>query len=213
MTTLLEENLDAVDPAVVHWSTGTILTIFFASSLVAALFFGLGFTFGPAQTSNFIANQSSNASATPRTSEPLAQTSFTSGSANRDTVLRHAPKSSPEELNLQVVSAEKLHSPATTLPEAKPRLASHADATDKAAATQASSSRYMVQVGAIGNRKDAQMLVSRLHSQGFRAGIYPGKRDKFLHVQLGPFATAQQAQAVRRRVIAHGHHALLKPAA
>ena len=50
MTALFEENFDVHDPVEVHWSSSTILAIFFAASLVSAVFFGLGYSFGGAGT-------------------------------------------------------------------------------------------------------------------------------------------------------------------
>lgn len=214
MTAMWEEDLDAVEPTVVHWSTSTILTIFFASSLVAALFFGLGFTFGPAQTAKFAVSTPSGAGVTSeQTPDPLTQSAPQGSIANRIATPSYSPKSSPEKLKFQPVSATDSGRGFAPAPRtSEPHSASPVNAVNKAADAPASGNRYMVQVGAIGNRKDAQKLVSRLRRQGFRAGIYPGKRDRFLHVQLGPFASTQQAQTVRRRVMAHGYHALLKPA-
>lgn len=214
MTAMWEDDLDAVEPAVVHWSTSTILTIFFALSLIAALLFGLGFTFGPAQTAKFVASTPSGGGTTSsRESDLLAHTSSPATGANRNATQHASIKIPPENPKLQPVSATE-HAQGLAPPErtAVPNRASQLSAVKRAADTQAVDNRYMVQVGAIGNRKDAQKLVSRLRRQGFRAGIYPGKRDKFLHVQLGPFVGTQQAQTVRRRVMAHGYHALLKPA-
>jgi cell division septation protein DedD len=68
----------------------------------------------------------------------------------------------------------------------------------------------MVQVGAIGNRKDAERLVAELRKKGFHAAIYPEKHDKFLHVQIGPFKDFAQAQSKRHQVMASGFHAILK---
>lgn len=212
MTAMWEEELDGVEATPVHWSTSTILTIFFASSLVAALFFGLGFTFGPAQTNRFGESTPSSVGVTSaQTSDPLPQSGSRSSIANRNAMRPYSPKSSPGKLKLRPVSAAETgrgSAPAARSPELLS--ASHAAAVDKTAAAPRGN-RYMVQVGATGNRKDAQMLVSRLRRQGFHAAIYTGKRDKFLHVQLGPFTSTQQAQTVRRRVMAHGYHALLKP--
>ena len=70
----------------------------------------------------------------------------------------------------------------------------------------------MVQVGAIGNRKDAERLVAQLRKKGFYAGIYRGKHDKFLHVQIGPYKNEQQAQSMRHHLMASGYHAILKSA-
>ena len=70
----------------------------------------------------------------------------------------------------------------------------------------------MVQVGAIGNRKDAERLVAQLRKKGFYAGIYRGKHDKFLHVQIGPYKNEQQAQSMRHHLTASGYRAILKTA-
>ena len=51
MTALYEEDLDLYDPVEVHWNASTILAIFFAASLISAVFFGLGYSFGGADTS------------------------------------------------------------------------------------------------------------------------------------------------------------------
>jgi cell division septation protein DedD len=212
MTAMWEEELDSVEATPVPWSTSTILTIFFASSLVAALFFGLGFTFGPAQTARFAGSTPASGGVTSaQTSDALLQSGSRSSIANRNATQPYVAKSSPGKLKLQPVSAAETgrgSAPAARSPELLS--GSHSAAVDKAAAAP-SGNRYMVQIGAIGNRRDAQELVSRLRKQGFHARIYTGKRDKFLHVQLGPFTGTQQAQSVRRRVMAHGYHALLKP--
>ena len=50
MTAFFDENFDVHDPVEVHWSSSTILAIFFAASLVSAVFFGLGYSFGGAGT-------------------------------------------------------------------------------------------------------------------------------------------------------------------
>lgn len=44
MPTALEEMPDPFDAAEAHWSTGTIMAIFFAVSLISALFLGLGYS-------------------------------------------------------------------------------------------------------------------------------------------------------------------------
>jgi hypothetical protein len=48
MATLFEEDFDVHDSVEVHWSSSTILAIFFAASLISAVFFGLGYSFGGA---------------------------------------------------------------------------------------------------------------------------------------------------------------------
>ena len=81
---------------------------------------------------------------------------------------------------------------------------------DNSMSNSRSSAHIMVQVGAIGDRKDAERLVAELRKKGFHAGIYSAKNDKFLHVQIGPFKDAAQAQSKRHQVMASGFHAILK---
>ena len=72
MTALYEENFDLHDPVEVHWSAGTILAIFFAASLISAVFFGLGYSFGGADTSKHsVAVTSADISSNPTGSVAL----------------------------------------------------------------------------------------------------------------------------------------------
>lgn len=69
-----------------------------------------------------------------------------------------------------------------------------------------------VQVTAISqtHRADADMLVASLRKKGYPAAIHPGAADQLLHVQLGPFATKKDAEAVRTRLGADGYNSILK---
>ena len=80
MTVLFEDNFDIHDPVEVHWSSSTILAIFFAASLVSAVFFGLGYSFGGAGTSKhsltFNTAPANTSAATP-TVQPAKPTPLT----------------------------------------------------------------------------------------------------------------------------------------
>lgn len=198
MPAVFEERLEAVELAEVHWSTGTILALFFATTLVSAVFFGLGYSLGRG-TEKPWANLGArpmaepfHASATPQPAMPqmrAAEKPVRSG-AGKSIAAAAIPAAAPVEKKVVEAASDAREVPA--------------------AATDAK--RYMVQVGAIGNRKDAQRLVAELRKKGFRAAIYPGKHDKFLHVQIGPFSTLDPAQAMRHRVTGSGFHAILTQA-
>ncbi len=228
MTAIWEEKLDGLDTSEAHWSIGTILTIFFAASLITAVFFGLGYSFGrggitrattgtalsampapPRPTEKHQSQVSSSNPAKPMLSSPsLARPTYPMG--NSDGQYGSNPIQQPlHEIVKQVAVAQNIQKPAasTTVSKVNAPIAR----TNAAVSGSTGASRYMVQVGAIGNRKDAQMLVAQLRKRGFHAGIYPGKRDRFLHVQIGPFANTEQAQSMRHKVMANGYHALLKP--
>jgi DedD protein len=220
MTALFEDNFDVHDPVEVHWSTSTILAIFFAASLVSAVFFGLGYSFGGAGTgkqwlASNAAPPSSSATAStilPAQSNPSSVSNQPSPIANVvDNVNAHSAESPPSTppVALHSVATTPIAHIAAPMAETK-RMPAPATQHEDATASEKSSTHIMVQVGAIGNRKDAERLVAELRKKGFHAGIYAEKNDKFLHVQIGPFKDVAQAQSKRHQVMASGFHAILK---
>ncbi len=215
MTAVWEEKLEAIDTAEVHWSTSTILAVFFAASLISAVFFGLGYSFGLGGTAKpafSIANTRATAAADESVSKPPTERHAVQGASPRETsnsiISRSDGSASPVHAAFRQVSAsERAH----VIP-AKAARPAPAETHGKAAALDAGAAHYMVQVGAIGDHKDARRLVAQLRKSGFHAGIYPGKHDKYLHVQIGPFATTEQANTMRHRVAANGYRAILKRA-
>jgi cell division septation protein DedD len=220
MTAWFDEEFDAHDPVEVHWSSSTILAIFFAASLVSAVFFGLGYSFGGAGTGNhsFTFNTAPADTSAAEPTVPLVkpnplpasnQPSPTSISASNPNVplATTAPAKLPSALHSVAIMPVARPVPhAAEKKSAPPPVVRH----DNAPIVEKSSAHIMVQVGAIGNRRDAERLMAELRKKGFHAGIYSAKHDKFLHVQIGPFKDATQAQRERHQVMASGFHAILK---
>lgn len=210
MNGLLEHQLHCIDSAEAHWSTGTILTVFFAASMVTALFFGLGYSFGRGGSAR---PEIADATATAATPTPPAV--HPTASPDRSSAIAASGHLQPVTVRTvtsgAAIAANHLPSvPERAAPSSTHPVSSTVVAKAHAHAASAAVSGYMVQVGAIGDRKDAQLLVAQLRRHGLRAGIYPGKNDKFLHVQLGPFATRDQAQTMRHKVLQNGYRALIK---
>ncbi|HET9101315.1 MAG TPA: SPOR domain-containing protein [Acidobacteriaceae bacterium] len=218
MRALFEEDFNLHDPVEVHWSSGTILAIFFASSLVSAVFFGLGYSFGGAGISRhsltFNSAPANNTVAKP-TDQPAKPTPLTaSNQPSPITNIAEAhpavtvPSKPPAALRPVAMTPT---TPRTVAPVMEKKSVPPPPVKQfNATASSRSSAHIMVQVGAIGNRKDAERLVAELRKKGFHAGIYQMKTDKFLHVQIGPFKDVAQAQSNRHRVMASGFHAILK---
>lgn len=220
MTAWFEEEFDLHDPVEVHWSPSTILTIFFAASLVSAVFFGLGYSFGGVGSSghSFTFNSAPASNSAAAAAVPLAKATPLAASN------RPSPASTvASNGNVHPVAAASstppvaLHSAAmtpvarTVAPAAeKKSVPPPVVRRDNPPAVEKSSAHIMVQVGAIGNRRDAERLVGQLRKKGLHAGIYSAKQDKFLHVQIGPFKDVNQAQRERHQVMASGFHAILK---
>lgn len=181
-----------------HLGMGVILAIFFGITLVSAVFFGLGYSFG--RTGNTPSSSAIVQSEAPAVlSQP--ETQHTTSTVQRATLSEHI--TSPAA----VVPTQPL--PATRTPAASKLISTPLHTTPNSVVD--SSQSYMVQVAAVAGRKDAQALATALQKHGLNAKLHSGTHDKFFHVQIGPFATQQKAQAMRHKVIAAGYRAILKP--
>jgi len=78
------------------------------------------------------------------------------------------------------------------------------------ASAAATTTSFMVQVAAISRQEDAEILVAALNKHGYSAVIRKDPRDSLLHVQIGPFATRDEARAMRTKLLADGYNAILK---
>jgi cell division septation protein DedD len=54
------------------------------------------------------------------------------------------------------------------------------------------------------------MLMAALKRHGYNAAIHQSPQDKLLHVQIGPFATKKDADAMRQKLTADGYNAIVK---
>jgi DedD protein len=73
-----------------------------------------------------------------------------------------------------------------------------------------SSAPAMVQIAAVSRQEDADVLVAALKKRGYNGIIRKDSKDNLLHVQIGPFATRDEAKAMRTKLIADGYNAILK---
>ena len=227
MIGFLEQEMQSVESTEARWSTGAILTVFFASSMITALFFGLGYSFGRGGARQPLAQMSANAadqaaaSATEPPEYPNSSVSFPVAAAipsspaipggsnvasNNNQEPRVIVKTVSTARSQRTANSQPATAAGSILPAAVPVRAN----VGRADGSSAAAAGYMVQVGAIGSHKDARRLVTQLRRHGFYAGIYLGKKDKFLHVQLGPFISREKAQVVRHKVMKSGYHALIK---
>lgn len=69
---------------------------------------------------------------------------------------------------------------------------------------------YMVQIAAVRVERDAAVLVSALKKHGYQPLIRHTPQDALLHIQVGPFATRQQAVEMRSKLLADGYNAVIK---
>jgi len=68
----------------------------------------------------------------------------------------------------------------------------------------------MVQIAAVSNAADADVLLGALRKRGYSVGVRNQPGDALLHVQIGPFASRAEAIAMRQKLLGDGYNAILK---
>lgn len=179
--------------------TSFIVGIFFALVLICAIFFGFGYSLGrrsalPASgvAASAAASSASGASApAPSTTKPASgvvespdassdSSANTNASDEQTPAVKQAPVEVPAKAPIQPSA------PASLGPQ------------------------YVVQVAAVSRQADANMLVTALKRRGYSAAVHPMPQDKLLRVQIGPFASRKDADAMRKRLIGDGYNAIVK---
>jgi len=178
--------------------TATVLGIFLALALLCALFFGLGYSMG----------RRSAQPAVVSTPESPSETSAPSATA------KPSPGTTtpvPIEIQPAQTSAQ---TPAPTSPTPAPTSAKPAAATaqlpQSTSETPRSTTTFVVQVAAVSHREDANTLITALEERGYDVVIRNEPQDKLLHIQVGPFATRKEADAMRQHLLSDGYNAIVK---
>jgi cell division septation protein DedD len=208
-------------------STSAILAIFLGLVLLCAVFFGFGYNLG--RKSSTVPNAPLPAATNDAAPADPGNSTFDS--------FKPSPNSPSTQSSPMAVSTRTSPTPTTgerentaeTKPAAVPVHTTPAPATRTAAppATNASSSThtsqppapattpggaFVVQIAAISgsHKDDADLLVNALHSKGYQVSERTEAQDKLIHIQVGPFATKADAEAMRERLIVDGYNAIVK---
>ena len=173
-------------------STGKLLGIFFGAAAVCAVFFGLGYNLGKnagAQTPQIVVSPSaaSNASNIPKPSAVRTQEQSTAAAAAPEPI--SATNTAQSQANVPSVAAR----PAPEMARAS------------------AAGNFAVQVAAVSKEEDADALVSALRKKNYPVFVINGNAaDKLFHVQVGPFASLADAEAMKSRLAGDGYNPILK---
>ena len=173
-------------------STGKLLGIFFGAAAVCAVFFGLGYNLGKnagAQVPQIVVSPSaaSNASNIPKPSAVRTQEQSSAAAA------------APEPI------------PATNTAQSQPNAPSVAARPAPEMARASAAGNFAVQVAAVSKEEDADALVSALRKKNYPVFVINGNAaDKLFHVQVGPFASLADAEAIKSRLADDGYNPILK---
>lgn len=204
-------------------NTGLVLGLFFALAILCAVFFGFGYSIGhksapvavatsePEIAVSETAASSTPAKATP-TSPQVVPQYVPGGNADKPS----AAMNKPAEPAVQTVRVPVPPTPAkATLikpPPAAPIVRTPAPVVETAVISTAPptpGSSY-VQVAAVSHQEDANVLVSSLRRRNYAVLTRSDPADKLIHVQVGPFGTRKEADAMRQRLAGDGYNAFIK---
>lgn len=82
----------------------------------------------------------------------------------------------------------------------------------KPAVTGAANGAFVVQIAAVSREEDAAALAGALRKKSYSVFVVnnPAVHDKLYHVQVGPFATLQDAEAMKTKLTGEGYNPIVK---
>jgi cell division protein FtsN len=96
-------------------------------------------------------------------------------------------------------------------PVVKPALAAVTSAPPPVQPSKAVGPVLMVQVAAVSQEGDADVLVSALRKRGYAATARREPADGQFHVRIGPFGNRNDAAAMRQKLMNDGYNAIVQP--
>jgi DedD protein len=196
-------------------NTTTILGIFFALALLCAVFFGFGYTMGrksaqPLTSPAEVTTRSENTTSKPAPGSPAIPSTSSAGKQSVDSPqsATDSPtatgEDNPRAPRPVKAAATSLRSDVSA--EVTPKPASKPNGFIPVAAALPSPGSSLVQVAAMSHQEDADVVALDLKRRGYTVAIRHEPQDKLFHVQIGPFASKKEADAMRQRLQADGYN-------
>lgn len=206
--------------------SGTLLLIFFGLVLLCGLCFGLGFAFGhrsPTPASSILQPQSAAQNSQPfpaSLTKPAASEQSISPPCTPAQGSSIAGTAAPAAVTPIVTqSSAPLTAPAAApgQPQVHPAFAPASNAPSVQPSSQAAQPALapavplMVQIAAVADVDDAEVLVSALRKHGYAVTARREPADNLIHVRIGPFATREDAIRWRQKLLNDGYNAIVQP--
>jgi cell division septation protein DedD len=196
--------------------TTTILGIFFALALLCAVFFGFGYSLGrrsslPVTTPAEVTAGSQSSASKPAPGSLAAQTIKQSAGATESAIAPVDPPSTAAvDTQPSTTSAppKAVVTPRPTVAEPVSLTVTKPAAVPVVAASPSPGSP-VVQVAAMSHQEDADVVAVDLKRRGYTVAIRREPQDKLFHVQIGPFATKKEADAMRQHLQTDGYNSAI----
>jgi cell division septation protein DedD len=219
--------------------SGTLLAIFFGLVLLCGLCFGLGYALGHRGAQNAAAAAPGADATQPAAggsvakpsagaqppAAPAADTGTTPSAMDATQASALPPGTAPSAVPQTVPAGQPGAQPAgnSGQPQVHPALAP-GNAVGPAAEPAANGSvhpalepagafpsgSFMVQIAAVSNQEDADVLSNALRKRGYTVTEKREPMDNLIHVRIGPFATAAEANSWKNRLLNDGYNAIVQ---
>jgi DedD protein len=206
----LREDSHATGDHEISLGIPTILGIFFALALVCAAFFGFGYSLGHKSSQNAATTASITPSSPSITLKPAAG-SLANQPAYRpaaETVSEPTPTPSAVTVPLAPPKNDPTTNPQPAASNPQPASTAQPTTSNPQPATTATGN-FMVQIAAVSSQEIADIEVAALKKYGYDVVTRHEPQDQLLHIQIGPFTTRKDADAMRANVQAHGFNAYI----
>ena len=216
--------------------TGKLLGLFFMLALTCGIFFAVGSSLGKtAEREQALKSQPAQSLpadpdvAPTKSPAPAASAGKVTAAAEKEEAAKEpAPemtfyksvKQAPGETTKPISEPKSTENSANTATKsremaaaAKSAPAAKAEPPAAAAPTQAGASgSFLVQIAAVTHEEDAAALAGALRKKSYSASVVnsPGGKDKLYHVVLGPYASLQDAEAMKVRLQGEGYSPIVK---
>lgn len=209
--------------------SGTLLAIFFGLVLICGVCFGLGYAVGHRGASETDASVTTAGAALPAsqgdgsrpkpsasaaaTVEP-APSAVADLSASAELPAGAETASSAAGQNTAVAGGGAAGGDGLVRP-ALPSVATQGQATQTGAVAPAmgvgSAGGLMVQIAAVTNQEDADVLIGALRKRGYAVAAKRDAADGMIHVRTGPFNGRDEAEKWRQKLLNDGYNAIVQP--
>jgi cell division septation protein DedD len=189
--------------------SGTLLAAFFGLVLLCGLCFGLGYAVGHRSAENSVQESTSAIPALP------VAGSIAKPSAHTQAPAAPAPDASGSDQPVAPAGASN-EAVAETQPATNPPPAAQGAPSAQPAAganvrpAVASAVQFMVQIAAVSNPEDAQVLTAALRKRGYLVTVRRDPADNLIHVRIGPFASQAEANSWSMKLLNDGYNAIVQ---
>jgi len=228
----------ASDDTEITLGVGKLLGLFFLLAAICGVFFSIGYSMGkssgreqalndqPAPTISTAASDSSDKPLAAVVSKkdtppaPAAQSSSTESARQPDLTFYKSVQQNDTSTvaGNGTATAATAETPAAKVVAAASAPAPNVSKKDAAANVIAHTNpvtgpgTIVVQIAAVTREDDAVALAGALRKKDYNVFVVnnPITNDKFYHVQVGPFATVAEAEAMKAKLVAEGYNPIIK---